>query len=566
MKRNLKITLIELPATVNGKLYENVSDDVYSFVRLPSRATDLLKAIAIKAGYNDVEAINPRYNKAEGKLTHEQLTRIVTSDVVGISVITRTASQSFVLADYVKRMNPNAKVLLGGPHVSALPEEAIEHADVIIANEGDHTFIDVLNHLSDSADLSAVAGIIYKNKNGEVVRTSKRAFLTNEELTALPFPIYSKEVLDGVSHLVINTSRGCPYACEYCAVIENFGREYRFMDVDRTVELIEHTLAQGRKKIFFGDDNFTAVPKRSKELLEKILSKGIKMPPWLAQVRVESANDPELLKLMKRAGCERVCIGFESVNEATLKAFNKHSTLEKNTIAIKRFHENGISLHGMFIVGAETDTKETIKETAEYAKRMKIDTVQFTYIVPLPGTKMTLRYEKEKRVISHEWHLYDGHHPLLKLDNMPAHELIDATNSAWLSFYSIKEAVRHLFYGNEHWFNFLVRIWGNKLIRKVINEGSYYQRALSALDNWYSDAVNEYDNWVEKVSALKNDAKVSLDERQKQARIALENAIQKLSAKRDQLDEFFAPYKEKVLHELEMMMRQRLNELALNPV
>ncbi|MBI2092098.1 MAG: radical SAM protein, partial [Deltaproteobacteria bacterium] len=385
------------------------------------------------------------------------------------------------------------------------------------------------------------------------------------ELSALPSPIYQKEVLKGITHTVINTSRGCPYACEYCAVIENFGRNFRFINIERTVELIEQTLAQSRKTIFFGDDNFTAIPSRTKRLMEEILRRGIKMPPWLAQVRVESAGDKELLKLMKRAGCGRVCIGFESINEETLKLFNKHSSLEKNTLAIERFHEAGISIHGMFIIGADTDTKETIKETVGYAKKNRIDTAQFTLLVPLPGTKTTAKLEAAGRVISHDWHLYDGHHILVQPKTIPAHELYQLSSAAWLEFYSLKEGIKHLFYGNDHWFNFLVRIWGSKLAQKFIEENSYYRKALASLDEWIDKRTGEYDLWLAKIDGIATDAKINIEERRKAAKLEMERIISMISEKRRNIDDYFAPYKQKFLKEIEARLQQRLIELALLP-
>jgi radical SAM superfamily enzyme YgiQ (UPF0313 family) len=563
--KSISTTLIELPATADGKLYGKLSDDIYSIFRLPSRATDLLAAIAINAGFNDTIAINPSFNKTRGRFTLPQMKRIVTSDVVGISTITRTAPQSYELADYIRRANPKTKIIFGGPHASALPEEALLYGDIVITNEGDHTFVELLNHIARGTDMKDMAGIVFKNENNEIVRTPKRPFLTNEELSSLPFPTFSKDVLDGITHIVVNTSRGCPYACEYCAVIENFGREFRFLDIERTIELIQHTLAQTQKTIFFGDDNFAASPKRAKTLLEEILKRGIKMPQWLAQVRVESAGDKELLKLMKRAGCGRVCIGFESINEETLKLFNKHSSLEKNTLAIKRFHEAKISIHGMFIIGADTDTKETIKETVEYAKKNRIDTAQFTLLVPLPGTKTTTKLEAAGRVISHDWHLYDGHHILVQPKTIPAHELYQLSSAAWLEFYSVKEGIKHLFYGNDHWFNFLVRIWGAKLAQKFIEENSYYRKALASLDEWIDKRTGEYDLWMAKFDSLASDAKINIEERRKAAKLEVERIISTLSEKRRNIDDYFAPYKQKFLKEIEARLQQRLVELGLLP-
>ncbi|PIR16954.1 MAG: hypothetical protein COV46_06175 [Deltaproteobacteria bacterium CG11_big_fil_rev_8_21_14_0_20_49_13] len=586
--KQLKITLIELPATTNGTLHGGLSDDVYSFVKLPSRATDLLAAIAKKAGYMDVEAINPVFNKVSGLFTHVQLKRTVTSDVLGISTITRTAGQSYELARYVRKINPSVRIIMGGPHASALPEDALQYADIVILNEGDHTFVDLLEHETSlrgrraeaiscggslrpstssglAMTLNDIPGIAFKDASGTVVRTQKRAFLTNEELSSLPYPVYTQDTLNGISHTVINTSRGCPYGCEYCAVIENFGQKYRFLSVESTIGLIKHTLLQTRKRIFFGDDNFAAVPNHTKALLEEILRQGIKMPSWLTQVRVESARDPELLKLMKRAGCERVCIGFESVNEETLKAFNKSSNVEKNTLAIELFHKAGISIHGMFIVGADTDTTANVKETADYAKKNRIDTVQFTYMVPLPGTKMTRRMEKENRVISHDWHLYDGHHVLIKPMLMTSPELVDAANDAWLSFYSFKEAFKHLLCGNEHWYNCMVRIWGRKLLSKMIKKDSYYKRSLASLEDWHKRAVNEYDRWSEKVDDISKDMQCSLEEKHRKAREEITRVLKLISEQRDAMDDYFEPYKRKMLEKLEELMQQRLAELLPVP-
>ena len=559
--KSLSVTFVELPATSDGKLYGKLSDDVYSLVRLPSRAIDLLAATAIAAGYADTTAINPAFNRVRGYFTLEQLKRIITSDVVGISTITRTARQSYELADYIKRINPASIIVMGGPHASALPEDALAHADVAVTKEGECTLVDLLGHIANGDEFSDIAGIVFKNKGGGIIRTPKRPFLTNEELSALPFSTYSKEVLDGITHMVINTSRGCPYACEYCAVIENFGGQFRFLDIERTIEAIQHALSQTRKPIFFGDDNFAAAPNRTKTLLEEILRRGIKMPPWLAQVRVESANDEDLLKTMKRSGCARVCIGFESINEDTLKLFNKRSTPEKNSLAIERFHKAGISIHGMFIIGADTDSKETIKETVKYAKEKRIDTAQFTLMVPLPGTKMTEKLEADKRVISHDWHLYDGHHILVQPKIMPANELHEAAAMAWLDFYSFKEAVKHLFYGNEHWYNCLVRIWGKKLAQKSFEEKSYYHRALAGLDDWRNKIYGEYDSWMAKIDIIATDIKSDIEERQNTARLELERLIKTIAEKRIRVDGFFAPYKQKILKEFEDAIYKKITEM-----
>ena len=119
--------------------------------------------------------------------------------------------------------------------------------------------------------LSDVQGVSYRDASGQYYHNEDRPFLTSAELSDLPFPEYSPLVRKKITYNMVVSSRGCPFQCDFCSVITHFGSRYRFMDVERTVALIEHTLQQTRKPIFFGDDNFHARPARTKAILEMIL-------------------------------------------------------------------------------------------------------------------------------------------------------------------------------------------------------------------------------------------------------------------------------------------------------
>ena len=197
-------------------------------------------------------------------------------------------------------------------------------------------------------------------------------------------------------------------------MIENFGRGFRYLDEDAAVALIRHTVAMNRKDIFFGDDIFAANRARTTRLLERLLREGVRMPAWCAQVRVETAQDPELLKLMKRANCGMVCIGLESVNEETLKLYHKHSDLEKNRKAIEAFHRAGIRVHGMFVLGSDADTEQTLAETLKFARDTNLSTAQFFALTTAPGTPLARRLAEEKRIIAWgDWHLFDAQHAVV---------------------------------------------------------------------------------------------------------------------------------------------------------
>ena len=493
--RKVRMGLVELYATRDGSLWSPRMKDLYSVVRLPSRAIDLLAAIVERTGLASVETFNPLYGSPGRRLCAEDFRKLASLDVVGISSITRTQPPSYELARRLKELNPNIWILFGGPHVTALPEEAFEHGDVVVRHEGDATVVDLAQRFAESLErpfFADVPGISYRENDGAIHHNPDRPFLTNEELSSLPFPVYPSRVLKGISNSVIVSSRGCPFACDFCAVITHFGSRYRFMHPDRTVELIEHTLRQTRKAIFFGDDNFHANPSRTRAILEKVLEKGISMPTWGAQVRVEAAQDAEGMALMRRAGCRRVYVGFESVNEKTLKLFNKHSTLEKNEQAIRRFHEAGLAVHGMFVLGSDEDTVETVRETARFAKRMRLETAQFFSLTPLPGTPMSARYGLQEKVLSSHWHLYDAHHVTVRPEKIAPHLLQEELGRAHLDFYSWQEAFRYLLCSPDRLYNAKVRIFGNALARKIGLQMRSYQERLKSLECWSQEMEVRY--------------------------------------------------------------------------
>ena len=182
----------------------------------------------------------------------------------------------------------------------------------------------------------------------------------------------------------IATSRGCPFGCKFCSVIQMFGRKYRFKSIDRVIEEIRE-VASRKAHIFFVDDNFAANKERTKELLKRIIAEDIHIE-WSAQVRADVVRDAELIDLMGKTGCFTVFVGFESINPKTLSLYNKHQKVDDIVECIKTFKKASIGIHGMFVLGGDTDDIETIRSTQKFAKRLGIDSVQFLMLTPLPGT------------------------------------------------------------------------------------------------------------------------------------------------------------------------------------
>jgi radical SAM superfamily enzyme YgiQ (UPF0313 family) len=544
--KKLAISLLELPSTTDGRLEGKLAKDIYSLLNYPARGIPLLAAEMKAAGYADTVAINPKYNRGTGgHLNDEDWRRLLASDVVGISAITRTAPQSFELAQKLKELKPSLKIIFGGPHPTALPDESLRYGDIVIKHEGDFTFPEVAARLADNLQrphLEDVMGVAYKTPEGEVKINKDRPFLTSEELSRLPFPEFTAGEIKHITHNVVNTSRGCPFECEYCSVIDNFGRQFRFTDDDYTVELIKHTISLRRMPIFFGDDIFNANRGRVKRILTTILESGMKMPKWFAQVRVESACDPDMLGLMARAGCSYVFIGLESVNNETLELYHKHSTLEKNRIAIEAFHQFGIRVHGMFVLGSDADTVQTIDETFKFAKEMNLDSAQFFALTAVPGPPMAARYEKEGKVIAQgKWHLFDAQHAVVRPKKMSPYELQMGTIKASLDFYSYREAFRHLMAGRGL-FNFLIRIKGRQLAKRILLDNQEYVKSLKQLEDWQTDLGDQFESWREWASRIIEDGNISLDEKLVQVQRYINEKKKEVTASYLSLQQDFRPY------------------------
>ena len=166
---------------------------------------------------------------------------------------------------------------------------------------------------------------------------------------------------------------------------------------------------------------------------------------WGAQVRVEASRDPEMLELMRRSGGDMVYVGLESINPDTLAAFNKQQSVEDVGECVRRFHEYGIRVHGMFVFGGEGDTVQTIRDTVDFALDSRIDSVQFLTLTPLPGTPLFQQLEAEGRLLTRQWDLYDGHHAVFQPAQMSPDQLQSETITAFKRFYAFRNIFKNVF-------------------------------------------------------------------------------------------------------------------------
>ncbi len=300
---------------------------VYSKYKLPRLGLPILGAF-IKRELG----ISPKiYFQETAKIDWKEIS---TADLVGISTITQTAPEAYNLLNKIKGAT-DTPVVMGGAHVTFLSEEALQKgADFVVRGEGEETFLELVRYLSlGVGNLSDILGLSYR-KDGIFHHNPARPAIT--DLSSLPWPDLSlMEGMENAKIVPVVTSRGCPFNCKFCSVTSLFGRKYRFRETDDVIEELKALYSHNPKSIFFFyDDNFTAKPSHTKELLRKMKENGI-TPRWTAQARVDVVKDEELMQLMRDTNCVFLYLGLESINPATLEAYRKAQTVEDIVDAVK---------------------------------------------------------------------------------------------------------------------------------------------------------------------------------------------------------------------------------------
>lgn len=375
------------------------------FMTLPLMGPLYLGTAIRDAGF-DVKIVNE--NLLGRHLTMNELE----GDFLLLTSLTSTCERAYELARQFKQKNPHSTVIMGGIHATFLKEEAGKYVDYVVTGEGEEIIIDLLKNGSDQRIL-----------NGKLLHS----------LDNLPVPDFNLLVNHKRMDITpIMTSRGCPFDCNFCSVTKMFGQGYRTLSIDRVIDELRRVKTDS---VFFYDDNLTANVNRTHELMERIAKEKFKFH-WAAQVRTDITRYPDLVKDMKKAGCNTVDIGFESVSNDTLNGLSKHQTLDDIKRAIEVFHKNSIRIHGMFIFGGDEDNMDIFKETVKFSVKNKIDTVQYMVLTPLPGTETYQKLESEGRLLHKMWQYYDGLHAVFQPKNMSPFELQSGMIGAFEDFYS----------------------------------------------------------------------------------------------------------------------------------
>lgn len=322
-------------------------------------------------------------------------------DAVAISSFTAQIREAYELADRYRASG--TKVLMGGLHVTALADEALEHADAIVIGEGEPSWPALLKDL--------------KSNNLQRVYDSRgRAF----DLAESPMPRFELLNQDLYNRLTVQTARGCPFNCEFCAASIRLSPHYRVKPVDRVIAEIRHIKSlQPDPFIEFADDNTFVNKRHGKALMRAIAKENIR---WFTETDISVADDDELLSHMHDAGCAQVLIGFESASRKGLAGIEtksdwKAKQFDKYLSSIEKIQGHGITVNGCFVLGMDSQGPECFEEVRKFVEVSGLYDVQITIMTAFPGTPLYDRLLREERVIKPDaWELstlFDvNYHPL----------------------------------------------------------------------------------------------------------------------------------------------------------
>lgn len=336
-------------------------------------------------------------------------------DLVGITALTRFAPHAYRIADRFRKNG--VKVVMGGMHPSALPKEAIKHCDSVVIGEAEYVWTQLIRDFekgrlqkfyrnNDFVDLSSIC-------------TPRRDLYKKERYLFTHF---------------IQTTRGCPFNCGFCSVTKFFGRTYRTRPVEAIIREIRNMKT---KFVGFSDDNIFGNRIYARKLFSALRYEGV---IWLSQASLNITDDPQLLHLAARSGCKGLFVGLESADCESLTQMNKGFLKpEKFKDAIRRLHDEGISVLGAFVLGNDNEDQSIFKRTLDFAKKIKIDLAQFAILTPYPGTAIYNRLIKEKRIFNFDWTKYDAGNAVFKPLKMTAEKLKEEVDRLWRDFYRFDE-------------------------------------------------------------------------------------------------------------------------------
>ena len=334
---------------------------------------------------------------AESYEEQKLINALKTADVVGITVLSFSLKNSIEIIGLVKKIKPEIKVIIGGPHITLFPKRALEEtqADICVQGDGELVITGIKKAINGEIAFSKIPGIYYQENNK--IRKGAPLVLI-KDLDSIQFPArhlikkydYGKEYNPKIKKREFTSvigSRGCPFRCKFCSRNSISMKKYRTRSAENILKELKELQHQGYKYVAFEDDSFLSSKKQVHELFDRIIKEQLDMKFIITAVRVDSA-EKMLFQKMKKAGVTHVQFGLESGNQDILDFYNKNTTIENIRYAVNLSHEMGFFTMGTFILGAPFETRQHFERTINFAKTLPLDSVSFLPLKYVAGSEL----------------------------------------------------------------------------------------------------------------------------------------------------------------------------------
>ena len=371
---------------------------------------------------------------------------------VGITLFTVGVWNGVTIARLIKMALPETIIIVGGPHISSMGTETMKRFkefDYAVDGEGEKTLMDLLTAIENNTPINEVPGILYRD--GPFIKTTSGKAI-NRVLDELPFPAwdllpdfpkaYKPAIYDFPRGPVatIAASRGCPFHCRFCDT-STFGSRVRHYSPEKVFEMMKHlNETYGVRHIMFVDDLFLASKVRVTELCNMLLDSGLKMT-WSCTARVDTVK-PDVLNIMKKAGCWEISFGLETGSNEMLKKMDKLAEIEKSEQAVKWTADAGIRTKGLFMLGYPGETNETIDMTKDFVRRIPMTIMNLTKFTPYPGSPI-YRDLYGTNIRDDHWEKMNGMNFVWSPEGFTAEELDRRYQEVLTSFYKRRQVGHH---------------------------------------------------------------------------------------------------------------------------
>ncbi|HTG00281.1 MAG TPA: radical SAM protein [Nitrospirota bacterium] len=307
-------------------------------------------------------------------------------DVVALSAMTQQAVRAYEIADRFRAKG--STVVIGGMHATVLPEEAKEHADAVVIGEAEHTWPVLINDLSEGA-----LKPFYKSD-------------TLADMTKSPLPRYELLKKYNYSMIWVQTTRGCPRSCDFCAASNIYGKAYRHKTITQVLNEINYIRGLWNEPLInFADDNMFVDKKYAADLVARLSRMDLR---WTAQTDVSVADDGSFLDLLQKSNCKILFIGFETLSKSGIIDAHgwKRNRIDAYPEIIRKIQSRGIGVLGAFIIGLDSDDTSVVDDVSRFIVDNRMYAAQISVLTPLPGTRLRERLEREGRIIPSKWNNY----------------------------------------------------------------------------------------------------------------------------------------------------------------